>query len=53
MSPMSLEDAWTQAIRASAKRLWSVDLAGALLDFARAEPTGLRIDFHSTGLSVL
>src|SRR5437762_1843164 len=32
MSPMSLEDAWTQAIRASAKRLWSVDLEGALLE---------------------
>jgi arginyl-tRNA synthetase len=29
---MSLEDAWSQAIRASAKRLWSVDLEGALLE---------------------
>src|SRR5688572_22128295 len=29
---MSLEDAWTQAIRASAKRLWSVDLEGAVLE---------------------
>jgi len=29
---MSLEDAWTQAIRASARRLWNVDLEGALLE---------------------
>jgi arginyl-tRNA synthetase len=29
---MSLEDAWSQAIRAAAKRLWSVDLEGALLE---------------------
>jgi len=29
---MSLEDAWSQAIRASAKRLWGVDLEGALLE---------------------
>jgi arginyl-tRNA synthetase len=29
---MSLEDAWSQAIRASAKRLWSVDLEGAVLE---------------------
>lgn len=29
---MSLEDAWAQAIRSSAKRLWSVDLEGALLE---------------------
>ena len=29
---MSLEDAWSQAIRAAAKRLWSVDLEGAVLE---------------------
>src|SRR5436190_1334575 len=29
---MVLEDAWSQAIRASAKRLWGVDLDGALLE---------------------
>src|SRR6185436_4821850 len=29
---MSLEDAWSQAIRATAKRLWSVDLEGAVLE---------------------
>jgi len=29
---MSLEDAWSQAISASAKRLWGVDLEGALLE---------------------
>src|SRR5579862_1866560 len=29
---MSLEHAWTQAIRASAKRLWNVDLDGSLLE---------------------
>jgi arginyl-tRNA synthetase len=29
---MSLEDAWSQAIRASAKRLWNVDLEGAVLE---------------------
>jgi arginyl-tRNA synthetase len=29
---MSLEDAWTQAIRASAKRLWGLELEGALLE---------------------
>jgi len=29
---MSLEDAWTLGIRASAKRLWGVDLEGALLE---------------------
>jgi len=29
---MSIEDAWTQAIRASARRLWNVDLEGALLE---------------------
>lgn len=29
---MSLEDAWSQAIRSSAKRLWGVDLEGALLE---------------------
>jgi arginyl-tRNA synthetase len=32
MFAMSLEDAWAQAIRASAKRLWNVDLEGALLE---------------------
>ena len=26
---MSFEDAWSLAIRASAKRLWNVDLEGA------------------------
>ena len=29
---MSLEDAWSQAIRSSAKRLWNVDLDGVLLE---------------------
>src|SRR6185503_14814461 len=29
---MSLEESWTQAIRATAKRLWSVDLEGAVLE---------------------
>jgi arginyl-tRNA synthetase len=29
---MSLEDAWSQAIRATAKRLWNVDLEGVLLE---------------------
>ena len=29
---MSIEDAWTQAIRASARRLWNVDLEGVLLE---------------------
>src|SRR5689334_23759128 len=29
---MSLEEAWSQAIRATAKRLWSVDLEGAVLE---------------------
>src|SRR4030095_4274257 len=29
---MSLEDAWTLAIRGSAKKLWGVDLEGALLE---------------------
>jgi arginyl-tRNA synthetase len=29
---MSLEDAWSQAIRGSAKRLWGVDLEGTLLE---------------------
>src|SRR5215831_13521605 len=29
---MSLEDAWSQAIRSSAKRLWSVDLEGSVLE---------------------
>jgi len=29
---MSLESSWTQAIRASAKRLWGVDLDGVLLE---------------------
>src|SRR5258706_12755525 len=29
---MSLEHSWTEAIRASAKRLWGVDLDGALLE---------------------
>lgn len=29
---MSIEDAWSQAIRASAKRLWGVDLDGAVLE---------------------
>jgi arginyl-tRNA synthetase len=29
---MSLEDAWSQAIRASAKKLWGVDLEGSLLE---------------------
>jgi arginyl-tRNA synthetase len=29
---MSLEQSWTQAVRASAKRLWSIDLDGALLE---------------------
>src|SRR5258708_6642484 len=29
---MSLESSWTQAVRASAKRLWSVDLDGVLLE---------------------
>jgi arginyl-tRNA synthetase len=29
---MSLEDAWSQAIRATARRLWSVDLEGAVLE---------------------
>src|SRR5689334_24263587 len=29
---MSLEDAWSQAIRGSAKKLWGVDLEGSLLE---------------------
>jgi len=29
---MSLESSWTQAVRASAKRLWGVDLDGVLLE---------------------
>jgi arginyl-tRNA synthetase len=29
---MSLEDSWSQAVRAAAKRLWSVDLEGAVLE---------------------
>src|SRR5215831_14587739 len=29
---MSLEDAWSQAIRGSAKKLWGVDLEGTLLE---------------------
>ena len=29
---MSLEDAWSQAIRASAKRLWTIYLEGAVLE---------------------
>jgi len=29
---MSLESSWSQAIRASAKRLWNVDLEGSLLE---------------------
>src|SRR5579872_1588072 len=29
---MSLEDSWSQAIRASAKRLWGVELDGAVLE---------------------
>jgi arginyl-tRNA synthetase len=29
---MSLEDSWSQAIRASAKRLWAVELDGAVLE---------------------
>lgn len=29
---MSLEDAWSQAIRSAAKRLWSVDLEGVVLE---------------------
>ena len=29
---MSLEDAWSQAIRATAKRLWSIELEGAVLE---------------------
>ncbi|HLY73400.1 MAG TPA: arginine--tRNA ligase, partial [Planctomycetota bacterium] len=29
---MSLESSWSQAVRASAKRLWSIDLEGTLLE---------------------